>query len=283
MADIPGVAPQQRKLRLELRHARVRMGQSQRQVADALEWSLSKIVRIEQGAVGVSITDLRALLHHYEVSDKAYVEELLELARKRTEGRWWDKINKTVSPTLVQIMELEEATTMLRQFQGQVIPGLLQTADAARRVISKYTTEESEIDEWVQIRVGRQRILDDPNKEFVYVFDEAVLHRRLADPDIMAAQYQHLLKMNERPNISMSVIPFTHGTHQAMQGSFAIYDTPVGYDDDQVDSTIVIQNPIRETLIRRDANRINEYIEAFAQLEHMSVPLTDWEGWGTLI
>ncbi|GAA3010297.1 helix-turn-helix domain-containing protein [Actinokineospora diospyrosa] len=89
MSDIRGPWSQQRKLRLELGHARNRAGFSQQQVADALEWPLSKVIRIEQGTIGISITDLRALLHHYRVPEGAAVEELLDLARKRSEGRWW--------------------------------------------------------------------------------------------------------------------------------------------------------------------------------------------------
>ncbi|MBM7775062.1 transcriptional regulator with XRE-family HTH domain [Actinokineospora baliensis] len=278
MSDNRGSGPQQRKLRLELRHLRKNAGLSQRQVADSLEWSLSKVVRIEQGAVGVSITDLRALLHHYDVTDKAIVEELLDLARRRSESRWWEAYTKDVLPVVSQLVELEDVATQIRQFQANIVPGLLQTEDVARTVIAMYQSDESLVDRWVRLRLGRQRILADENREFIFILDEAVTHRHIGSAEVMAAQMRHLLEVNERPNISISVIPFTHGTHQAMQGSYTVIETPVGYTEEQVDSVVVLQGPFRDSIIRRDADHISDYAEAFAKLEDMAVPLDKWEG-----
>ncbi|SER29950.1 helix-turn-helix domain-containing protein [Actinokineospora terrae] len=283
MSDIRGSRPQQRKLRLELRHARTNAGFSQRQVADALEWSLSKVVRIEQGAVGVSITDLRALLHHYGISDRQVVDDLLDLARKRTESRWWEKHTKDVPSALIQLIELEDVATLIRQYQGHIVPGMLQTEDVVRAVISSYPGDPAWIEQTIKIRLRRQQILDDESREFVYILDESALRRVLGSPEIMSAQYRRLFELNDRPNISISVIPFSAGSHQAMQGSYTVLETPVGYAEDDVDSVVLLQGPLRDSIIRRDVNRISEYVEAFAELEHMAVSLDKWEGKNTLV
>jgi transcriptional regulator with XRE-family HTH domain len=73
--------PSAERLRVELRNKRTLARRTQKQVAQAMDWSTSKVLRIENGAVGISITDLRALLNYYEVEDKKQMAELIELAR----------------------------------------------------------------------------------------------------------------------------------------------------------------------------------------------------------
>jgi predicted transcriptional regulator len=69
------------KLRTELRNARKRVGVTQKEVAAAMDWSPSKMLRIEAGAVGISTNDLRALLDYYKIHDEGHTEELLNLVR----------------------------------------------------------------------------------------------------------------------------------------------------------------------------------------------------------
>jgi transcriptional regulator with XRE-family HTH domain len=85
--------PQARRLRAELRSARARAGLTQRDVAEAMEWSLPKLIRIESASVGISTADLRALLHHYGVVEPAEVERLVNLARAGKEQRSWELVD----------------------------------------------------------------------------------------------------------------------------------------------------------------------------------------------
>jgi transcriptional regulator with XRE-family HTH domain len=87
-----------RRLRAELRSARARAGLTQRDVAEAMEWSLPKLIRIESASVGISTADLRALLHHYGVVEPAEVERLVNLARAGKEQRsWWIQYREMTS------------------------------------------------------------------------------------------------------------------------------------------------------------------------------------------
>ena len=81
MADGPGPAVQRRRLRVELRKARQDVGLTQEQVAEMMDWSLSKVIRIEAGSVGISTNDLKALLRTYNIQDVARADELLAIAR----------------------------------------------------------------------------------------------------------------------------------------------------------------------------------------------------------
>lgn len=73
--------PSAERLRAELRNQRALARRTQKQVAEAMDWSTSKVTRIEAGAVRISITDLRALLDYYDLKGKKQAAELIELAR----------------------------------------------------------------------------------------------------------------------------------------------------------------------------------------------------------
>src|SRR5215471_17337247 len=96
VSDNPSPAVQRRRLRTELRRARLDAGLTQEQVATAMDWSLSKLIRIENGSVGISTNDLRAILNHYKIADEARVSELLLLARAARERSWWSNYSDSV-------------------------------------------------------------------------------------------------------------------------------------------------------------------------------------------
>ena len=132
-SDSPSPAVQRRRLRTELRKARLEAGLTQEQVAKAMDWSLSKLIRIENGTTaGISTNDLRAILSHYKITDEYRVAEFLALARASRERSWWSAYRDVVPPRLIQLIEYEEAAYIARNFQDLVVPGLLQTAEYAR-------------------------------------------------------------------------------------------------------------------------------------------------------
>src|SRR6185312_3128719 len=94
----PNPLVQRRRLRTELRRARSGVNLTQEQVARAMDWSLSKIIRIEMGAVAISTNDLRALLQLYSVHDLERTDELIELARASRQSSWWSKYRADISP-----------------------------------------------------------------------------------------------------------------------------------------------------------------------------------------
>src|SRR5229473_709514 len=121
---------QRRRLRTELRRARLDVGLTQEQVAAAMDWSLSKLIRIENGTVGISTNDLKAILAHYKITDEGRTAELLALSRGARERSWWNSY-RDMPPRLVQLIEYESASSIIRNFQPMLIPGLLQTEEYA--------------------------------------------------------------------------------------------------------------------------------------------------------
>src|SRR5215467_12500520 len=131
MGDGPRQVVKRRRLRAELRSARLQAGLTQDQVAEAMEWSPSKIIRIEAGSVGISTNDMKALLRLYRIEDSARTEKLLALARIARER---SANYRDAPPRLLQFIEYEAAASIIRGFQQLAVPGILQTEEYARTV-----------------------------------------------------------------------------------------------------------------------------------------------------
>src|SRR5208282_2723561 len=121
MADGPNPLVQRRRLRVELRSARQAARLTQENVAAAMEWSPSKIIRIEAGSTGISTNDLKALLSLYNVVDPTRTDELLSLARAARERSWWADYKDDVSPGFFQFIEHEAAASAMRGFQPLIV------------------------------------------------------------------------------------------------------------------------------------------------------------------
>lgn len=159
MPDSPTV--HQRRLRIDLRRAREAAGLTQEQAAKGLEWSLSKIIRIEGGTVRVAVSDVRVMLQQYGVPQERF-DEFLTLARAARETAWWSAYRRVLSPQLAELIGFESAAGVSREFQPLIIPGLLQTSAYAREILSSLRGEDAadQIDELVEVRIRRQEIFE---------------------------------------------------------------------------------------------------------------------------
>jgi transcriptional regulator with XRE-family HTH domain len=233
MAESPDPAVLRRRLQIELRKLRDATGQSQKDVADALAWSPSKLLRIENGAVGITMTDLRALLDHYGVRDRKRVDELVRLAqnsRKLSTANY----GKSVPSSTIKFYNFRSSAIRLRQFETLLVPGLLQTEEYAREVIKSYSTpdvSDSDIDDRVSARMDQQALLDREGRPDLYfMIDEAALRRWVGGPEVMNNQLEQLKKLAERPRLTIQVLPFQLGAHRGLRGPFQILEFAEGED-----------------------------------------------------
>jgi transcriptional regulator with XRE-family HTH domain len=162
------------ELRHELRRTRMQRGMLQREVAAALDWSLSKLIRIETGVVGITVTDLRALLAHYGVTDPAYVEKLCAAARDSRRSAWWDRYQEVLTPQYQTFLAYEGTASTIREYSWPLIPGLLQTAEYARALISYRGVD----DRLIYARRERSVLFGRQTRPgMCFILDEAGLHR----------------------------------------------------------------------------------------------------------
>jgi transcriptional regulator with XRE-family HTH domain len=253
MATNDDPAFNRRRVRDALRRARESARLTQREAADALDWSMSKLVRIEAGTVGVSTTDLRALLQLYRVADEAGVSALVEMARATRRRPWFSKYQRILNPAFAQYLGYESSSSTIRGFQSLAIPGLLQTDDYTRAILA--ANRASDIDERVELRIARQELLErDSSPEIYYVLDEAALHRRVGGAAVMRGQLRHLKKLMERTKISVQVVPFAAGAHSSMSGSFTILEF-ADWDED----VLYEETPRGSVTSREDQDRVADY------------------------
>jgi transcriptional regulator with XRE-family HTH domain len=259
---------QQRKLRAELRQLRDALGLTQKDVADALDWSPSKLIRIEKGSVGVSVTDVRALLQHYGVTDAGRVAELVGMARASKKPAWWHEYRDTSTPQFLTFLGLEASSIRIRQFQGLVMPGLLQHSDYAAALVRNPKPDPVVADRAVQIRMARQELLDDEDRESFFIIDEAALRRVIGSPAVMVTQLRKLIEIAGKPNVTIQVVPFSAGAHMGMKGSFVIMEL----SDVKDDYAMLLEQPYVDRLIEEASVETREYINIFHELEKISLP-----------
>ncbi|MEV1290548.1 helix-turn-helix transcriptional regulator [Micromonospora sp. NPDC049679] len=218
MSAVQGPTLGRRRLRARLRAARIAAGLTQEQVASAMEWSPSKMIRIEAGTVSISTTDVLALVRLYDVTDERRVDELVALARRSRLRHWWSSLRATLPPSYAAYIGLEAETSSILYFHPTGLPNLFQTESYATAGATR-TGEGGQ----PAVRLGRQReVLGRPDPpQVVAVLDEAVL-RRIADgPHDLRDQLHHLLSLSREPHITIHVLPFTTGVNHH-HGPFAI-------------------------------------------------------------
>ena len=254
-----------RRVREALRKAREATGLTQRDAAAKLDWSPSKLVRIEAGSVGVSITDLRALLALYEIASEGAVDELVQMTRAAKERPWFSEFQDVLTPGFAQYLGYESSASVIRGFQPLTIPGLLQTDDYARAILQ--ATRVGKTEERVELRVTRQELLEreEPPAIF-YVLDEAALHRVVGDPAVMRRQLRRLNELAAAPHLSVRIVPFSAGAHPSMKGSFTVLEF-ADWDED----VLYLETAGGSVTSREDQKIVAEYRESFELLTDISL------------
>lgn len=219
---------QRERLREKLREARTAARLTQRQVAEALEWSPSKIIRIENGVVGISITDVRVLLGQYGVSDPAVIRELTDMARAAKQPPWWTPYRGIAHPDYLTFIAYETTASIIRNFQTTLIPGLLQTEEYARKVIEDAKSDP----QLLELRLERQdRLLKSDGPELFFILDESAIRRVVGNEAIMRNQMENLLTLNELPNVTVRMAPFSAGLYPLCRSPYVIFDFAPANDD----------------------------------------------------
>ncbi|GAA3008144.1 helix-turn-helix transcriptional regulator [Streptosporangium longisporum] len=209
----------------QLRRLRVANNITREQAGYAIRASHAKISRLELGRVGFKERDVADLLTMYGVTDTEERAPLLALARQANAPGWWHKYGDLLPSWFEVYVGLEEAASVIRTYEVQFIPGLLQSPEYARAVIMLVhgAASAEEVDRRVSLRLARQERLSRPHAPTLWaVMDEAVLRRPIGGPEVLRAQIDHLLEVVEMPNIKLQIMPFEHGGHAAAGGPFSI-------------------------------------------------------------
>ena len=209
----------------QLRRLREAAGITREAAGYQIRSSESKISRLELGRVGFKPRDVADLLTLYGVTDEQEREPLLAMADAANATSWWHGYHDVLPSWFANYVGLEASASLIRAYEVQFIPGLLQTPDYTRAVVARDNlTLDADVERRVAIRQERQNVLSRQENppHFWAVVDEAALRRQMGSPQIMRRQLSHLLEMMERPNVTVQLLPFESGAQAADAGAFTI-------------------------------------------------------------
>jgi transcriptional regulator with XRE-family HTH domain len=243
--------------------------------ADALEWSPQKIWRIENGTVAMRSHDVETMCRVYGAPEQI-AQALMSLARETKARGWWHSYGDVVPNWFELYVGLESAASHLRQYEPELIPGLLQTKAYAREVIERDRpgVSETERDRQVAFRFERQGLLTrrlPPPPQLDVIINEAVIRRPIRECDAMAAQLQHIIDISEQPNVSVRVLPFDAGYHRAaVAGAFVIFDFPSNGDKAPEPSTVYSEN-VTGSLYLDKSHEVVVYNDVWADITSLAL------------
>lgn len=246
-----------RRLRIELRRLREGCSLTQTTVAAQMEWSLSKVIRIESGEVTIAVNDLTPLLRLYQVDDTKTRDYLLDLARQARRARqarqrsWLNQYKDVASKTYLSYLTYEESAVRSYNFQPTLIPGMLQTEEYAFEIMNVIIGgSRRRVEGLVDLRMARQeKALARSGVEFHFLIDESAVHRVVGSKAVMLRQVQHVIEANERPNVTAEVVPYSAGFYRGLRLPFVVFE----FADPADEAILYLEDPHGEAIIREDA------------------------------
>jgi transcriptional regulator with XRE-family HTH domain len=248
----------------QLRRLREERGLSRLEAGWEIRASESKISRMELGRVSFKERDVADLLTLYGVVDEGERGVLLSLARQANTPGWWHQFVDVLPGWFQAYVGLEAAASLIRTYEVQFVPGLLQTEAYARAVIGLgyASAAREEIERRVSVRMARQRVLARPSPPRLWaVVDEAALRRPIGGREVMRAQLEALVEASKQPNVGVQVVPFDRGGHAGTGGAFTLLRFP---DQDLPD--VVYLEQLTSALYLDKREDVDRYLETLERL-----------------
>ena len=278
MAEVapPTVSPTvaRRRVRLALREAREAANLTQLEVAEEMEWSLSKVIRIENGDVSISPNDLRPLLTYLKIKDRGHIATLIadaKIARTRQHVSWWqDPAFRDLTPALRQYIEYEAVAVAIRSFAIRYIPGPLQLPEYSNALTGPFVDDmpqpiaRDKVEAVIEARRLRRAALLSRlgSVEHYIVLDEAVFMRSTGGPVVFGAQLRELRRLAVEGFIRLRMLPFSLDVPIANNATFDLLSLGGIGPGNEV---LYRENGMADEIIE-DKNSTSRHLERFKQL-----------------
>ncbi|MBA2308151.1 MAG: helix-turn-helix domain-containing protein [Pseudonocardiales bacterium] len=216
-----GSVVRQRQLGRTLRELREEAGLTLEEAAPRLDWSTSKLSRIEIAQQSIDVHGVRSMLDLYGVGGERWTQ-ILELTRQARERGWW----RAYGLTGLGYVAIETEATLVRDFTLGFVPGLLQTADYAHALFTASLNRRTDAqrENQIAVRMIRQERLTSTEHPLalVAIVEESVLYRPVGGAEVMRAQHIHLMEAAELPTVTLQVLPGDIGAHPGLDGAFTL-------------------------------------------------------------
>ncbi|HYZ56482.1 MAG TPA: helix-turn-helix transcriptional regulator [Streptosporangiaceae bacterium] len=248
----------------QLRRLREARDITTEQAAEAIRGSHSKISRMEHGRVGFKDRDVVDLLTLYGVTDQEQRMSLLALAHEAGHPGWWHDYCDLLPHWFEPYLSLEAAASVIRNYEVQFVPGLLQTRAYAQEVIrlGHPSITDEELSRRVELRMSRRRLFSRPTPPRLWAaIDEAVLCRPLGGTAVMRGQIEHLIEMAEHPCVTLQIVPFHAGGHSAAGGPFSI----LRFAEPELSDVVYLEQLTSALYLEKPAE-LDKYLEVMERL-----------------
>ncbi|MDX3385678.1 helix-turn-helix transcriptional regulator [Streptomyces niveiscabiei] len=264
-----------RKLGGELLRLRDAAGLTQRQAAEAINATNSKIVKMEQGWVPMRDPDIRILCEAYGLEDQEALSRLLDLAkldreRRKARGWWRGSLDAGV---MGEYIAMEDVANRMRTWQPSLVPGLFQASKYTRALaVSEGRWEDpDEIERMVEVKQKRQERLLGARPLHVHaVIWEAALRQQIGGREVMRAQLERLLEIAELDNVRLQVLPFRTGAHPCIAGPFSI----ISFEEDKALDVVQCDTIMDMTWVENEDESVI-YSELFDRTSRVSLAPRD--------
>ncbi|MGW1779294.1 helix-turn-helix domain-containing protein [Streptomyces sp. NPDC002143] len=214
------ITERQRRLGYELKQLREKAGLSAGEAAERIGMGRAQLSQIETAKTTILTERLRELCRLYACKNETYVDALVAMSEAPGRG-WWTAYKKPMEQGPLNMAELEANAVALRMHQPLLIPGLFQTPDYARAIFATPGLGFDRIEEALEFRMERQRLLTRDNPPDVHaVIHESALRMRFGPTDVLRGQLLRLIELARQPHITVQIYPFTSRAHPALSSSF---------------------------------------------------------------
>jgi transcriptional regulator with XRE-family HTH domain len=229
----PSYQRERRRLSETLRRLRKEAGISGNQLAKQLRWPQSKVSKIETAKQLPTEDDIRLWIDGIGAPAEAVEELLLLLKQARAEYATWREhfiAAGGAAGKQASVLALEAQAKRIGEFQPAVVPGLVQTAEYARELMTlasgpkTFEVDEAEIADMVRVRMDRQRIIYRQDKEIQLVMLDGALRSLVCKPRTLAGQLDRLMAVIGYPSLELGIVPFEQALPLSPVGGFVIYD-----------------------------------------------------------
>lgn len=256
--------PKARALGAELRKAREHSGLGLRAIGELLDTSHTTVSRWETGERSPKLEDVAAYLQAVQAPAEVR-EEILELARE-PDGPHWLSIGMPEQPRqMATLLEIERDARSITSVSPLLIPGLLQTAEYTRAIMTTGGVPEDQIDLRVAVRLGRRNALTrkDPASLVAFI-GESALRQDIGGREVMSDQLKELLKVGQQGNVDLRVVPIETGWHAGLEGPFSLFEI------EGRDSVVCVENRVSALYLHKPDD-VAAYESALPRVEEVAL------------
>jgi transcriptional regulator with XRE-family HTH domain len=275
MSETTGSTVPHRQLGRHLRELRNMQRLTVKAAADRLEWSETKIWRIETGQTSLRSLDVEAMCRIYD-APQHLTEALMGLAKETKAKGWWASYGEVVPAGFNLYIGLEEAASEICMYEPALLPGLFQTEEYASAVIKGHCRDldEEEVRRRIRVRTARQALIRRTTAplDLRVVIAEDVLHQPVGGHDVMARQLERLMEMSVLPSVSLHVLPFGVGMHDGLvTGHFVVLRFPPSGVGTDREPPIVYTDGFTGSLYLDKPHEVDRYAEAYERIWSVSL------------